>query len=142
MADAKTMEESWEIVATETATKVVFDTPADNAEGKPGDVFTGVKTGSQVIEMPDDSKGRPQDPFTQYLFRGWGEFPHAELFGINESAKLEALDKIPDGKLVRVSYIKNVDIKNKPEPMKDFRVEMRDLPKADAAKYAEYLPKP
>jgi hypothetical protein len=137
--NAPVQEESWEVVSTESATKVVFDTPADNTDGKPGDVFTGVKVGKAVIAMPNNSKGEPQDPFTQYQFRGWGEFPTAELFGINESYKLAALDKIPDGKLVRISYIKDVPVHGQPQDMKDFRVEMRGIPAADVKKYAEYL---
>lgn len=132
MTAPKNTEESWEVVEQETATKVIFDVPKNNPDGLAPDVFTGVKTGQQVIEIEGE------DPFTQYQFRGWGEFDNQELFGINESYKLNALEKIPNGMLVRITFMKTIDVK-KGNPMKDFRVEQRKIPAADTAKYAEYL---
>ena len=53
--------DAWEVVSSESGTRVEFDTI--------GDVFTGVMLRSVTIEQKDD------DPFTQYLLYGWGDFP-------------------------------------------------------------------
>lgn len=105
--------DAWEILSSESGTRVEFDTV--------GDIFTGVMLRSVTIEQKDD------DPFVQYLLYGWGEFSATELFAINESYKLMPLSKIPEGTLVRLTYVKNVPV-GKGNDMKDFRVETRKLP--------------
>lgn len=114
--------EAWEVIGSESGTRVEFDTP--------GDVFTGVKVRSVTIEVPDD------DPFKQYLFYGWGsdQTPASELFAINESYKLQVLENIPEGMLTRITYVKDVPV-SKGNDMKDYRVETRKLPVANRHLY-------
>lgn len=105
--------DAWEVVGSESGTKVEFDTL--------GDVFTGVMVRTVTIEQPND------DPFRQYLFYGWGDFSATELFAINESHKLMVLANVPEGTLTRITYVKDVPV-GKGNDMKDYRVETRNLP--------------
>lgn len=114
----------WETVVEETATKVIFDSF--------GDVFTGVKVNTEVIAQEDD------DPFTQFQFRGFGVFPVATLWGINESYKLMGLAKVPNGNVVEITYIKDVAV-GKGNDMKDYRVRTRALTAEEKKLYAEWL---
>jgi len=118
-------DEGWEVVSEETATKIIFDSF--------GDTWDGVKVGIEIIEMPQDSKGNAQEPFVQVLFRKYPE-NDGVLYGVNESYKLTKLQDIPDGKIVRMTYVKDVEV-GKGNPMKDFRILMRELPAKEKAQY-------
>ena len=119
MASAKTatpttdVADEWETASEESPTRITFD--------QIGDVFTGIKTGSQ--ELPGDDA-----PYTQYLFRAVGMtklgIEDGELCGINESYKLKPLGEIEDGKMCRIEYVKDVEV-GRPQPMKDFRIQTK-----------------
>jgi hypothetical protein len=123
MATSKTnpvnADDGWETESDESPTQVKFDTF--------GDVFTGVKCGSK--ELPTNDPADPDGLFKIYLFRSVGMtglgIDDGELCSVTESFKLRELDKIPDGKLIRITYVKDVPMK-KGNPMRDFKIQSKD----------------
>jgi len=103
---------AWTTDSAASGTKVSLD--------EVGDVFTGVKTGSEVI----DNGG---DPFTVYTFTALGMAAHGledgELCSITESYKLKPLADVADGRLVRITRLKDVPIPSRPEPMKNYQID-------------------
>jgi hypothetical protein len=114
-----TDDDGWVTESEESAIKVEFD--------KVGDVFTGIKLGSRVVEFTD-KRTSEEKKFNVYQFRSW----HMEgledgtLCDIQESYKLKALGEIQDGKLVRITRMSDVDV-GQPAPMKDYRVESKTV---------------
>lgn len=118
--------DGWTVVVEESASKVIFDSY--------GDCFTGVKVGTEVIQMPPDGKGKEQEPFTQFQFRGFGVFDKGTLYGVNESYKLAGIAKIPDGNLVEITYVKDVPV-GQGNDMKDYRIRTRPLTATEKKDY-------
>lgn len=101
----------WTTVAEESPTRIIFDTI--------GDQFIGQYIGIEHIE-PDNGK---DEPFDLYLFRG----RDGELYAINKSYKLaQAMEKVSEGDWVRITYIKDIDTGRNLNPLKDFRVDVRN----------------
>lgn len=99
----------WETVAEETGIKVVFDTI--------GDTFIGQYLGRVTITPKNGD-----EPFDLFNFRG----TDGRMYSLNTSHKLEeAFESIPTGTWTRTVYIKDVPVPRRPEPMKDFRVDVR-----------------
>ena len=98
----------WQTVQEESPSRVIFDTI--------GDVFVGRYTGELHIEPEND------EAFDLYTYRGADGEPYA----INQSYNLkQAMDKVSPGDIVRITYIKDIPTKKKQNPMKDFRVDVR-----------------
>jgi hypothetical protein len=112
--------DGWVTTSDESPLQVKFDTF--------GDTFTGIKSGKMELTGSDG------EPFTLYLFRAQGMaethgVEDGELCSIAHSYKLAGLDDIPDGMLTRVTYVKDVEV-GRPQPMKDYRIQTRELPAA------------
>lgn len=127
MAAKVNQEETWEVVVSESGTKVVFDTF--------GDVFTGVKVRTITI-TPETTKPDEDESFIQHQFYGFGPFDAGTLYAINESYKLSAIADVPAGKLTRVTYMKDIPV-GKGNDLKDFRVETRNLTDDEKKSYPE-----
>jgi hypothetical protein len=105
-----TPEGEWETISDESPTRVIFD--------EIGDVFIGVYLGHDLIQDPNGG-----DPFDYLIVRGTDN----HLYSMSSGFKLtEAFKKVNVGDLVRVTYVKDVDMgvagRN---PMKDFKVDIR-----------------
>jgi len=107
----------WDTVASEAGTKVIFD--------EIGDVFVGQFVGVEHIAPEGtDKDGKPKEPFDLYMFRGVDD----ELYSINSSyALVAAMANVEKGQWCRLTYVKNVEVAGRPEPMKSFRVEVRKV---------------
>jgi hypothetical protein len=94
---------------------VVFDTI--------GDTFVGQYVGEQTITPEGtDSKGEPLEPFDLYIFTGRDN----NSYSVNKSWKLEqAMEMVKIDDWVRIVYVKDVETKRGLNPMKDFRVDVR-----------------
>ena len=103
----------WTTVEEESPAQVIFDTF--------GDQFIGTYESMEVI--PLDREDPEGDTFTQLRFRNTDGY-----FGINAGFKLlDAFRKVDVGKMVRITYVKDVDTSGgRLNPMKDFRVEVAD----------------
>jgi hypothetical protein len=107
----------WETVSDESGTLVNWE--------HPGESFVGTFIGTRHIVPPDANSD--DDEFDQQMFRanpdatGDGEV----LFAINGGYKIrEALKPEHEGRLIRITYVKDVDT-GQPSPMKDFKVEVK-----------------
>jgi len=111
--------DGWETEQEESAIKVDFDTV--------GDVFTGIKNGQRTVEFTD-KKTQESKEFVVYQFRAHGMegLEDGTLCDIQESFKLKGLANIPDGKLVRITRMADVDV-NQPAPMKDYRIQSKSV---------------
>lgn len=114
-----TDDDGWETEVEESAIKVTFD--------QVGDVFTGIKVGSRLVEFDDPREGHKE--FTVYQFKSWhlDGLEDGTLCDIQESFKLQKLAEIPDGKLVRITRMADVPVNGRPQPMKDYRVESKTV---------------
>lgn len=99
---------NWEVVAEESAARVVFDTV--------GDQFTGVYKGVEEIHPDND------EPFSMFRFQGMDGEPYA----INQSYRLrEGMAKVNIGDVTRITYVKDIATGKNLNPLKDFRVEVK-----------------
>lgn len=111
MADAKG-QDNWTTVTDETATRIQFDTPGE-------DQFIGTYLGHDMV----------QGEFDYLLFRG----TDGELYSISNGYKLsqsfgtgdgETEGKVPEGSMVRLTYVKDVPMGQGRNPMKDIKVDV------------------
>ena len=115
MASKTGNDSEWTTVSDESPTQIKFDTD--------GDVFEGIKVGSDVLTAKDGNE------FTVYLFRAHGAqngLEDGEYCSIAESHKLKPLADVPDGFLVRVTRVKLVDV-GRPQPMTDYKIQSREV---------------
>lgn len=105
---------AWETVVEEAPSRVIFDAI--------GDTFIGQYVGMEHIDQPPNDKGEDQS-FDLFNFRG----KDGGLYAVNTSYKLnEAMgDKVNPGDWVRITYVKDLPTNRKQNPMKDFRVDVR-----------------
>lgn len=108
-------EDGWETESEESAVKVTFD--------EVGDVFTGILTGSRLVEF-DDKESHHE--FTVYQFKSQGVdgLEDGTLCDIQESFKLKPLAEVKTGRLVRVTRTRDVEV-GRPQPMKDYRIQSK-----------------
>jgi hypothetical protein len=112
---ASAQSEEWETVSEESATQVMLEV---------GDVFTGVKYGYYTI--PNTEEGKP--PLEFYTFRARGMEPNlaeGEICSILVTYKLKALEDINDGRLVRITRVKDVLLSGARQAMKDYKIQSR-----------------
>lgn len=111
----KNENDGWGTVSEVSATQVTLDV---------GDSFTGIRRGSEVLTANDGNE------FTVHYFDatnvGKSGLEEGEFCSVAESHKLKKLADIPDGHEVRITRVKDVDV-NRPQPMKDYRIESRAL---------------
>ena len=110
--------EDWETIGEESGILVTFT--------RPGDTFTGVYEGTRHI-VPQDSED-PDDEFDQQLFRSndAADGPGDILYAINGGYKIrEAMSDDILGRLVRITYVKDVPVAGRPDPMKDYKVQVK-----------------
>ena len=114
----------WETVHTEQADQITFDTI--------GDTLVAVYLGQEVIhfEVEDRQTGEllPRQ-FTQLKFMLPGNNPAAVNAGYD---LLQAFKSVPTNHMVRVAYLKDVDV-DQQSPMKSYRVDVGRPVSADAA---------
>lgn len=112
-APADSSDDGWGTVSEVSATQVSLEI---------GDVFTGIKRGSEVLTANDGNE------FTVYYFEaknvGTSGLEEDEFCSFAESHKLKKLAEVPDGHMVRITRVKDVDV-NRPQPMKDYRIESK-----------------
>jgi hypothetical protein len=110
----------WETVHTEQPDQITFDTI--------GDTLVAIYLGQQVIdfEVEDKKTGEitPQS-FTQLMFMLPGDNPAVVNAGYD---LLVAFKNVPNNRLVRVAYLKDVDV-NQQSPMKSYRVDVAPAPR-------------
>jgi hypothetical protein len=99
----------WETVHVEQADQITFDTI--------GDTLIALYLGQEKIEF-DNSKGEPQS-FTQLKFMLPGNVPSVVNAGYD---LVQAFKGIPPQSMVRVQYLKDVDV-DQASPMKSYRVD-------------------
>lgn len=104
---------SWDTVSEEAPTRVIMDTI--------GDTFVGMYQGMEHIEREPSADGTDQS-FDQFLFKG----RDGEKYSIYESFDLkEAMEKVEVGQWCRIQYLKDVKTGRNLNPMKSFRVDVR-----------------
>jgi hypothetical protein len=109
-AEARIPEDGWETVADESPTRAVFDTV--------GEQFIGQFLSVDQIENPADETA----PFEYIILRG----TDGHLYSISAGYKLkQAFEKVTPGHAVRITYVKDVDMGDSRNPMKDYKVEAR-----------------
>lgn len=109
----------WETVHTEQPDQITFDTI--------GDTLVAIYLGQQVIDFEvEDKKTGEKTPesFTQLMFMLPGDNPAVVNAGYD---LLVAFKNVPTNRLVRVSYLKDVDV-NQQSPMKSYRVDVAPDP--------------
>lgn len=113
-----TTQDEWDVVSEGTRIKIQFDTI--------GDVFIGVKEGTETIVNPNENKDGKHDEWEQYNFRGI--YPPEimnEPCGIAAGYELaRTLDKISTGTTCRLTYVRDTDT-GQVSPMKSFKVETK-----------------
>lgn len=104
----------WETIVEESGEKIVFS--------KPGDSFTGVYAGTVTISPKgEDKDGKQREAFDQQLFRDKA----GKLYATNGGYKIrEGLADVPEGSIVRITFVGTVPIVGQPSPMNDFRIEV------------------
>lgn len=101
-------EQQFETVADESPDRIIFDTF--------GDQFVGTYVGPQMVDLGDDEEGK-------YLVFRQQEDQH--LYMMSASYKLDrAFAEISPGALCRITYVKDIEVGNGRNPMKDFKVEV------------------
>ena len=112
-------EDGWETESEESAFKVSLDTT--------GDKLTGIKVGQRTVQFTE--KSGEEKSFVVYQFRTLGMtslgLEDGTLVDLMESYRLAPLAEIPDGKLVRITRMRDVPVSGRPEPMKDYKIESR-----------------
>lgn len=103
-----TTETEWTTLATETP---------EPWDGKPGESLQGTFEGIELIQ-PDDGS----ESFRYALIR---ETDGGTLYRFSARKVLKALDGANSGDLVRLVYIKDVDMGAGRNPMKDFMIQRR-----------------
>jgi len=113
-------EEDWETVTDESPTQV---------ELEPGESFLGIKAGERTAEM-SDGKEVPVFLFRAYGAQGGDEgVEDGELCSMIGSFKLLGLKDVPDGKLCRITRMRDVPMTGGGrQPMKDYKVQSRNVP--------------
>lgn len=113
----------WETVHVEQPDQITFDTI--------GDTLVAIYLGQQVINFETEDKKTweitPQS-FTQLMFMLPGDNPAVVNAGYD---LLVAFKEVPTNRLVRVAYLKDVDV-NQASPMKSYRVDVAAAHTPDA----------
>jgi hypothetical protein len=108
----------WQTVHTEQPDQITFDTI--------GDTLVAIYLGQQVIEFEnkrvpgDGPSGGQMQEFTQLMFMLPGNNPAVVNAGYD---LLVAFKNVPTNRLVRVQYLKDVDV-DQQSPMKSYRVDV------------------
>src|SRR5690348_1016164 len=99
--------EEWDDVASETPTRVLFDTIDDE--------LIGTYEGILHVEPQDGS-----EPFDLLTFRG----TDGDLYSCSGYKLMQAFADIKIGSMCRIIYVKDVPT-GKGNPMKDFKVQVK-----------------
>lgn len=99
---------------------------------KPGDSFTGIYEGAEVITFDDPKEGTKS--FNQYKFRG----ADGKLYSLNGSYGLDNPDdgiaaKVAIGAKTRITLAALVPT-GQPSPMKDFQIDVAKTKEAETKK--------